>query len=136
MEKPIAFRIQYGEKEVGNMAFGKNRSELVKAVAQMQEADYSKEPELGAIYQRLMKGREQFEEAMSDDIGAVMQISSLDLAMHHHTDKMMQISHNVADATGVIFGAAAETSQVAGQVNEQHEELTNTIINSNFAHRF
>lgn len=110
------------------MAFGKNHSELVKAVAQMQEADYSKEPELGAIYERLIKGREQFEGAMSDDIGAVMQISSLDLTMRHHTDHMIEIAHNVADATGVIFGAAAETSQVAGQVNEQHEELTNTII--------
>lgn len=110
------------------MAFGKNHSELVKAVAEMREADYSKEPELGAIHQRHLKGRKQFEEAMSDDIGAVMQISSLDLALHHYTDHMMEISHNVADATGVIFGAAAETSQVAGQVNEQHEELTNTII--------
>lgn len=110
------------------MAFGKNHSELVKAVAEMREADYSKEPELGAIHQRHLKGRKQFEEAMSDDIGAVMQISSLDLALHHHMDHMMEISHNVADATGVIFGAAAETSQVAGQVNEQHEELTNTII--------
>lgn len=110
------------------MAFGKKHSELVKAVAEMREADYSKEPELGAIHQRHLKGRKQFEEAMSDDIGAVMQISSLDLALHHHTDHMMEISHNVADATGVIFGAAAETSQVAGQVNEQHEELTNTII--------
>lgn len=48
--------------------------------------------------------------------------------MNHHTDHMMEISHNVAAATEVIFGAAAETSQVAGQVNEQHEELTNTII--------
>ena len=101
---------------------------MVKAVAEMRQADYSKEPELGAIYQRLIKGREQFEEAMSDDIGAVMQISSLEVAMNHHTDHMMEISHNVAAATEVIFGAAAETSQVAGQVNEQHEELTNTII--------
>ncbi len=110
------------------MAFGKNHSELVKAVAQMQKADYSKEPELGAIYERLIKGREQFEEAMADDIGAVMQISSLDLSMHHHAEHMVAISHKVADATGVIFGAAAETSQVASQVNDQHEELTNTII--------
>lgn len=110
------------------MVFGKKHSELVNAVAQMREADYSKEPELGAIYERLIKGREQFEGAMSDDIGAVMQISALDLAMHHSTDHMIEISHNVADATEVIFGAAAETSQVAGQVNEQHEELTNTII--------
>lgn len=110
------------------MAFGKNHSELVKAVAEMRQADYSKAPELGAIYQRLIKGRKQFEEAMSDDIGAVMQISSLELSMNHHTDHMMEISHHVATATEIIFGAAAATAQVAGQVNEQHEDLTNTII--------
>lgn len=110
------------------MMFGKKNVELIKAVAEMREADYSKEPELGAIYKRLLQGRGQFEEAMAGDIAAVMQISSLDLAVHHHTDNMIELAGNVAESTEVIFGAAAETSQVAGQVNEQHEELTNTII--------
>lgn len=110
------------------MAFGKKNAELIHAVAEMREADYSKEPELGAIYQRLIQGRSQFEEVMAGDIGAVMQISSLDLAMNHHTEHMIALSQNVADATEQIFGAAAESAQVAGQVNEQHEELTNTII--------
>lgn len=110
------------------MAFGRKHLELVKAVANMQQADYSKEPELGEIYQRLTKGREQFEGAMSDDISAVSQISSLDLAVNYDMEQMLEISNNVAKATGVIYGAAAETSRVAGQVNRQQEELTHTII--------
>lgn len=108
--------------------FGKNKSELVKSVSQLQNADYSNEPELGAIYQRLLKGRSQFEESFEKDIKAVMQISSLDLTLKQHTELMMEISHNVADAAEIIFGVAQETAGVASQVNNQHEELTNTII--------
>lgn len=108
--------------------FGKNKSELVKSVSHLQDADYSKDPELGAIYQRLLKGRSQFEESFEKDIKAVMQISSLDLTLKQHTEHMIELSHNVADAAGVIFGAAQETAGVASQVNNQHEELTNTII--------
>lgn len=108
--------------------FGKNKSELVKSVSHLQDADYSKDPELGAIYQRLLKGRSQFEESFEKDIKAVMQISSLDLTLKQHTEHMMELSHGVADAAEVIFGAAKETAGVASQVNNQHEELTNTII--------
>lgn len=32
-----------------------------------------------------------------------MQISSLDLTMQHETDKILEISHNVAKATEVIL---------------------------------
>ena len=118
------------EKEDGDMAFGKKKTELVKAVAQLQETDYSSDPELGEIYQRLIKGRSQFETVLEKDIKAVMQISSLDLTLKHHTEKMLELSHSVAAATEVIYGAAAETTTVAEQVNEQHEELTNTIIHA------
>lgn len=110
------------------MTFGKKKALLVKSVAELREADYSSEPELGAIYQRLLKGRRQFEEVLEKDIKAVMQISSLDVALGQHTEQMREISHQVADATEVIFRAASETSAVAEQVNDQHEELTNTII--------
>lgn len=110
------------------MIFGKKNDDLINAVASMQDVDYSRDPRLEDAYKRLEKGRSHFEEIIADDLGAVMRISSLDLAMNHHTDHMNEISHNVAEATEVIFGAAAETSQVAEQVNMQHEELTNTII--------
>lgn len=112
------------------MLFGKNNSNLVQSVAQLENTDYSKQPELGNIYNRLSSGRKQFEEAFSNDIQAVMEISSLDLALKHHTDRMSALSHNVADATSVISDAASESSAIAGQVNNQHEDLTNTIINA------
>lgn len=108
--------------------FGNNKAELIKSVSHMQETDYSKNPELGAIYQRLIKGRSQFEESFEKDIKAVMQISSLDLTLKQHTEHMIELSHNVADAAQVIYGASQETAEVASQVNRQHEELTNTII--------
>lgn len=110
------------------MALGRRKSELVKSVAQLQGADYSGEPALGEIYERLCRGRKQFEEVFEKDVRAVMQISSLDLTMKHHTEHILDISHSVADTTEVIYGAATESTAVASQVNEQHEELTNTII--------
>lgn len=110
------------------MVFGKNKAELIKALAQLQDVDYSNEPELGQIYQRLIKNRSQFEVALDKNIKAVMQISSLDLTLKQHTEHMIELSHHVADATNVIFGAAKDSSEVASQVNNQHEDLTNTII--------
>ena len=110
------------------MIFQKNKNTLVGAVAQLQDADYSKEPELGQIYKRLIKGRTQFEAALEKDIKAVMQISSLDLTLKQHTEHMMDLSNHVADAANVIFEVARNSSAVASQVNNQHEDLTNTII--------
>lgn len=105
---------------------GKTTTKLVKSIAELKEADYSSEPELNDVYQRLVNGREQFAEILEKNIKAVMQISSLDLTMQHETDKILEISRNVAKATEVIFGASSEDSSVEG--NNSLEELTNTII--------
>ena len=110
------------------MIFGKNKTDLIQSVAVLEKADYSKQPALGDIYNRISDGRVQFEEAFSNDIQAVMEISSLELSLKHHEKTMTELSNNVADATSVISDAASESSAIAGQVNEQHEELTNTII--------
>ena len=110
------------------MELMRKKSSLIDSVAQMKAADYSKQPKLADIYQRLVKGREQFEVVMDRDISAVMQISSLDLMLKEQTDNLLQISEEVADATEKIHEAAEESSLVAGQVNEQHEDLTRTII--------
>ena len=110
------------------MILGKKKTDLVHSVAQLQDADYTKQPALGDIYKRISNGRIQFEEAFANDIHAVMEISSLELSLKHHTDHMSALSHNVADATSIISDAASESATIAGQVNEQHEELTNTII--------
>ncbi len=38
----------------------KNKVVLMKAVSELKQADYSREPELGKIYDRLADGRKQF----------------------------------------------------------------------------
>ena len=111
-----------------NFGKGRETDKLLDSLAELKKTDYSKNPKLMDIYRRVSKGREQFEVVMDKDIQAVMQISSLDLTLNHHTDSMIQISHSVADATGIIKDAAAESSNVAEQVNGQHEDLTRTII--------
>ena len=110
------------------MAFIKKNTELIDSVAELKEADYSKNPKLGDIYKRLLKGRKQFEVVMDKDISAVMQISSLDLALKQQTDELVNISNEVADSTEIIQKASEDSSLVAEQVNGQHEDLTRTII--------
>lgn len=104
------------------MAFQNKKTALMQAVAELKEADYSKMPELNKIYQRLVKARKQFAEVFDKNIKAVMQISSLDLMLHHQTEKINDISNNVTKATETIFGSSV------GNANNRHEELTNTII--------
>lgn len=109
------------------MNFGKN-NQLISAMSELKDADYSKNPKLGDIYKRLLKGRKQFENVMNKDIQAIMQISSLDLTLKYVTDEMNSVSEAAAEGIGIIHAAAQECSMVAEQVNGQHEELTNTII--------
>ena len=110
------------------MLFKKKKNVLMKAISELKEADFSKEPELNKIYQRLAKGRKQFAELFDKNIKAVMQISSLDLTMQHQTEKIIDISHNLEKASETIFGNSIEASGSSTRANNQHEELTNTII--------
>ena len=102
-----------------------NKTKLLKAVGDLREADYSKEPALSDIYKRLSNGRQELAEVMNKNIRAVMQISSLDLTLQHETEKILDISRKVSDATDVIFGGGA-----TGKSNNPLEELTNTIIHA------
>ncbi|MDD6491602.1 MAG: methyl-accepting chemotaxis protein [Firmicutes bacterium] len=102
---------------------------LINALSELQDANYKlSSQKLAEIYERLVSGREQFEQILEQNISAVMQISSLDLTLHHYTESLDQISKSVADATKAIHASSADTSGVAGAVSGQHEELTNTII--------
>lgn len=105
------------------MAIGKKKKVLMQAVSKLKAADYSAEPELGGMFERLSNGRRHFAELFDKNIKAVMQISSLDLTMQHQTDKIIDISQKVTSATEAIFGTAA------GTTSNQQEALTNTIVN-------
>lgn len=104
------------------MITSKRKTVLMKAVSELKRADYSREPELDSIYNRLSAGRRQFAEVFDKNINAVMQISSLDLTMQYQTQKIVDISNKIAKATETIFGATS------GSTNNPQEELTNTII--------
>lgn len=110
------------------MIFKRKKNVLMKAVSELREADYTKEPELNKIYQRLTKGRKQFAEIFDKNIKAVMQISSLDLTMQHQTEKIIDISRNIEKASEAIFGSSLDGAYISSRSNNQHEELTNTII--------
>ena len=90
------------------MMLSKKKSNLVSSISTLQEVDYAKNPELEAIYKRLVDGRDQFGAVMDRNIQAVMEISSLDLALQYHTDHMINISNDVAEETHVISDAATE----------------------------
>lgn len=107
------------------MGIGMGKNKLVKSVAELKECNYSGNPELNSMYQRLLDGRKQFAEILEKNIKAVMQISSLDLTLQHETDKILEISRNVARATEVIFGT---NGLDAADGKNSLEELTNTII--------
>lgn len=105
----------------------KKKSELMRAVSELQEVDYSKEPELQNMYQRLQSGRKQLASVFDKNIKAVMQISSLDLTMQYQTEKILDISRKVELASERIFGSSGG-SGASGNAENQHTELTNTII--------
>lgn len=104
------------------MGLKTNKKVLMKAVSELKEADYSKEPELNQIYQRLAENRGRFAEILEKNINAVMQISSLDLTMQHQTERIMDIANDVSSAAETIFGNASD------RADNQHEQLTHTII--------
>lgn len=110
------------------MAFGRKKAVLMRAVSELKAVDYSAEPELNSIYQRLLKGRRQFAQIFDKNIQAVMQISSLDLTLQHQTEKIMDISRSIEKATASIFGTTASGGYITGASGNQHEELTNTIV--------
>ncbi len=105
----------------------KKRSELIRSVSELKAADYAESPELQNIYQRLQGGRRQLAEVFDKNIQAVMQISSLDLTMQYQTEKIMEIGQRIELASDRIFGSSGH-SGAAVQANNQHTELTNTII--------
>ena len=110
------------------MAIGQNKAKLMKSVSELEETDYSAVPELKDMYLRLVNGRKQFAELFEKNIKAVMQISSLDLTMQYQTERIMDISRNVEQASQAIFGISEDGSLAAGRSNNQHEALTNTIL--------
>ena len=102
---------------------------LLQSMSELSAANYSqKSPEMAQIYDRLIAGRAQFEEVMSDVFDSLMRISSLDLSLNHYSQMLQQISDSVSEATTLIHTASGEAASVSETVSVQHEDLTHTII--------
>ena len=110
------------------MNMGNKKAKLIQSIAAMKEADYSKEPELGDIYRRLLRNRDEFSTVFRRNMDAVMKLSLLDLALEQYLDSLTQISTDMASSSEVIQQTAEETTKATSQVEENHEELTNAII--------
>lgn len=108
------------------MGFRSNKVVLMKAISELKDADYSREPELNGIYRRLQQGRKQFAEAFDKNIKAVMQISSLDLTMQYQNDKIVDISRRLSRATETLFGSSGR--EMKGNSGNIHEEMTHNIV--------
>lgn len=104
-----------------------NKIVLMKAISELKDADYSREPELSGIYKRLSRGRKEFAEVFDKNIKAVMQISSLDLTMKYQNDKIVDISRRIARATESLFGAS-DGHSMTGHSSNVHEEMTHNIV--------
>ena len=102
---------------------------LLTAVSRLQNADYSMVPELKDVYERLVVGRQAFASVYGLNTEAVSEISALNNEIQFYTERLLDITKNVAGATDSIHAAAIDSTQVAGVVAERHEDLTNTIIN-------
>ena len=106
----------------------RKKNSLIKSLAELKKDDYSQEPELNDVYQRLLFGREKFLEVFEKNLKAVMQISSLDLTMNDLTQEILGISHDISKATEAIFGAGSDGSTVSEESNNKHNEMTSTIV--------
>lgn len=108
--------------------FGKNQKNLIQSVSELKEMDYSKNLDIQGIYERLLKGRNQFEAVLEKNMHALMELSSLDLMLDYHADALIRIAKGVEDASEAIFSATNESNELAQQVAERHEEMTGTIV--------
>lgn len=101
---------------------------LIKSLSNMKKTDYSASQEISDIYKRLSKGRDTFAGIYELNIDAVAEISELDMEIRFYTEKLMEITSSISEATVGIHAAAVDSSEVVGVVAGRHEDLTNTII--------
>lgn len=110
------------------MKHKKITADYIYSLSKLQPTDYSSVPAVEDIYNRIKNGRDAFAGIYELNVNAVSEISSLDMEIKFYTEKLLNISQSVADATKDIHRAAGETAQVSGIIAERHEDLTNTII--------
>lgn len=110
------------------MKYKRGNSEIINALSNLEDTDYSAVPELASVYERIKEGRDSFADIYELNVAAVSEISALDLEIQFYTEQLLNITQSVSDATNDIYRAASESTEVAGVIAARHEDLTSTII--------
>lgn len=101
----------------------------IESISKLIDMEYVPENgQLNNIHQRLMKGRKEFEQAVTKTMDAVIHLSSLDLMLETNVETVEQINTSISDAVNAISKSADSTAYIATEVSNAHESLTTTII--------
>lgn len=101
----------------------------IEAISKLTDLSYRPENgELNNIHQRLLKGRTAFEQAVTQNMDALIQMSAMDLTLKTSVETVEQIHSDIADAADTIRSSTQSTARIAAEVSNAHENLTDTII--------
>lgn len=107
----------------------KSSNIAIRSISQLIDMQY--EPvngELNNIHKRLMKGRKEFEQAVTKTMDAVIRMSAMDLTLETNIEKVEKINTSIISQSGRISETAQTTADIASKVSKAHESLTSTII--------
>lgn len=101
----------------------------VESISKLVEMHYDpRNGELNNIHQRLMNGRQKFEQATTKTMDAVIRMSAMDLTLETNTATIEQVNASITSAVDTINEAADSTAKITSEVSKAHENLTATII--------
>lgn len=107
----------------------KGMDSAVNSISRLTEMQYDPaNGELNSIHQRLTKGRKEFEQAVTKNMDAVIQMSAMDLTLEANVAIVEQINTSISAAVNEISKSADSTATIAAEVSRAHENLTSTII--------
>lgn len=107
----------------------KGMNSAVNSISRLIDMQYDPtNGELNNIHQRLMKGRKEFEQAVTKNMDAVIQMSAMDLTLEANIAIVEQINNSISTAVNEISKSADSTANIAAEVSKAHENLTFTII--------
>lgn len=101
---------------------------LIQAISHMDAVDgMTGASELLAIHERLMKGRNTFEEVVSGTLSSAMGMSNLDLQVSERVEELQDISVNLSAVTRELSEISAETAGITSEVAKAHDLLAESI---------
>ena len=102
---------------------------VIASVSRLVDMPYEPQNgELNNIHQRLMKGRKEFEQALTKTMDAVIQMSSMDLSLETNAAAIEEINSSISDAANSISNSTKRTAGISAEVSKAHDSLTGTII--------